>query len=113
MNEISYKENKDQLYVVTPTIHSYPMSKHAGFNVYLKLENLQKPGSFKIRGSEAVYKKAIQNGYHKITCASAGNAGITSAYVANQLGVPITVVMPVTTPQDTLNKISEQSIKIT
>lgn len=55
-----------------------------------------------------MFLQAIQNGYHALTCASAGNAGITSAYVANQLGVPITVVMPVTTPQDTLNRISEQ-----
>ena len=38
------------LHIVTPTVHSTPLSKCAGFEVYLKLENLQIPGSFKIRG---------------------------------------------------------------
>lgn len=38
------------LYIETPTIHSLPMSKLVGYPVYLKLENLQIPGSFKQRG---------------------------------------------------------------
>ena len=44
--------NRDekQLHLVTPTIRSIPISTLTGFDVYLKLENLQIPGSFKIRG---------------------------------------------------------------
>lgn len=38
------------IYIETPAILSTPLSKYAGFQVYLKQENLQVPGSFKIRG---------------------------------------------------------------
>jgi L-serine/L-threonine ammonia-lyase len=45
------------LHIVTPTIHSMPISKLTGYDVYLKLENLQIPGSFKIRGIGNLIKK--------------------------------------------------------
>lgn len=38
------------IYIETPAILSTPLSNSTGFKVYLKLENLQVPGSFKIRG---------------------------------------------------------------
>ena len=43
---------KGIFHIVTPTIRSTPISKKTGFDVYLKLENLQVSGSFKIRGVE-------------------------------------------------------------
>lgn len=48
-----------QLHIVTPTIQSMPLTKIAGFDVYLKLENLQIPGSFKIRGIGNLIKKVL------------------------------------------------------
>lgn len=49
----------EQLHIVTPTIQSMPLSKIAGFDVYLKLENLQIPGSFKIRGIGNLIKQVL------------------------------------------------------
>lgn len=46
-----------QLHLVTPTIKSLPISASSGLDVYLKLENLQIPGSFKIRGVGNLVKK--------------------------------------------------------
>ena len=43
-------EGGDRLYLTTPVIHSSVMSQKANLDIYLKLENLQPPGSFKIRG---------------------------------------------------------------
>ena len=51
--------DKTQLHITTPTIKSTPISKVAGFDVYLKLENLQIPGSFKIRGIGNLVSKVI------------------------------------------------------
>ena len=47
---MSCGDDKKPLHIVTPIVRSTPISKKAGFDVYLKLENLQVPGSFKIRG---------------------------------------------------------------
>lgn len=46
------------LHIKTPAILSTPLSKCAGLQVYLKLENLQVPGSFKIRGIGNLCQKA-------------------------------------------------------
>lgn len=40
----------DRLYIETPLIESIPLSKVSGLTVYLKLENTQPSGSFKLRG---------------------------------------------------------------
>lgn len=45
------------LYLVTPVIESRPMKLLTGFEVFLKLENLQPPGSFKCRGISHQCKK--------------------------------------------------------
>jgi threonine synthase len=65
-----------KLHLQTPTVFSPPLSKLSGFSVYLKLENLQVPGSFKIRGVGNLCQKAKQNGCKRIVCASGGNAGL-------------------------------------
>lgn len=87
--------------VLLPTklIHSPGFSDEYGNEVYLKPENLQRTGAFKIRGA-----------YHKINnlsdvekskgliCSSAGNHAQGVAYAAKVLGVKATIVMPKTTP---------------
>jgi threonine dehydratase len=66
-----------------------------GVNIYLKLENLQPWGSFKIRPAFNVLKsmdpQRLQGG---VLTASAGNFGQGLAFAARQIGVPITVVVP-------------------
>ncbi|XP_053375571.1 serine dehydratase-like [Mercenaria mercenaria] len=97
-----------QLHMVTPTIQSMPISKITGYNVYLKLENLQIPGSFKIRGIGNLIKKASQHGCKKIVCASGGNAGLAAAYAAKTLGVPATIVLPQSTPGFVADKLRDE-----
>ena len=66
-----------------------------GLNIYLKLENLQPWGSFKIRPAFNVLKsmdpRRLRGG---VLTASAGNFGQGLAFAARQIGVPITAVVP-------------------
>jgi threonine dehydratase len=66
-----------------------------GVNIYLKLENLQPWGSFKIRPAFNVLKSMDpQRMRGGVLTASAGNFGQGLAFAARQIGVPITVVVP-------------------
>ncbi|MBZ5200854.1 threonine/serine dehydratase [Planomicrobium chinense] len=78
----------------TPVLTSGLLNERTGNEVYLKAEHLQKTGSFKIRGATNAVKQAIQEGAQFITAASSGNHGQAVAYIADQLGVPATIVVP-------------------
>ena len=79
----------------TPTEKSDALSNLAGREVYLKLENLQKTGAFKIRGAlHALLRKDARDRANGVVTASAGNHGQGVAYAAQLLGVPATVVLP-------------------
>src|SRR5215475_1579157 len=70
-----------------------------GPQVYLKLENLQPIGSFKLRGAAAVLANAKPDEVSAgVVTASAGNMGQGAAWFAQRLGVPCTVVVPPTAP---------------
>ncbi len=67
--------------------------------IYLKLENLQPIGSFKIRGAANVMAKTPRERLERgVLTASAGNMAQGVAYCARRLGVPATVVSPDTAP---------------
>jgi threonine dehydratase len=69
-------------------------------DVYLKLENLQPIGSFKIRGAANVMAKTPRERLERgVLTASAGNMAQGVAYCARRMGVPATVVSPDTAPQ--------------
>ena len=93
------------LHLKTPLIHSSYMSSIVGRPVYLKLENLQAPGSFKIRGIGNTCQKALENGYKRLVGSSGGNAGLAMAYAANLLNMPLTLFIPKSTPQMMLDLI--------
>ncbi|MCM3739749.1 threonine/serine dehydratase [Oceanobacillus luteolus] len=78
----------------TPILHSTQLSEICGNNMYFKAEHLQKTGSFKIRGATNKVKKAVKGKARFITTASSGNHGQAVAYIANQLRVPATIVVP-------------------
>ncbi len=78
----------------TPLIYSNSFSKLSGAQVYLKAENLQKTGSFKVRG--AFNKMSGVSG--NIVAASMGNHAQAVAYAAGNLGIHAKIVMPVTSP---------------
>jgi threonine dehydratase len=75
----------------TPLIHSHSLSALSGAQVYLKLENLQKTGAFKVRG--AINKIIGVNG-DKVIAASMGNHAQAVAFAARMLGKKAKIVMP-------------------
>jgi len=77
----------------TPLIHSNSLSNLSGADVYLKLENLQKTGSFKVRGA---FNKLLTVKDQKVVAASMGNHAQAVAYAAGKLGKKATIVMPET-----------------
>jgi threonine dehydratase len=83
----------------TPTEKSDALSGLAGREVYLKLENLQKTGSFKIRGAlNALLRMDPTRRASGVITASAGNHGQGVAYAAKLLGIPACVVLPIGVP---------------
>ena len=83
----------------TPMLPAPPLSALTGAEVYVKYENLQVTNSFKERGAcvklAALDKDERRRG---VIAMSAGNHAQAVAYHARRLGIPATIVMPVTTP---------------
>ena len=74
--------------------------------IYLKLENIQICGSFKIRGAGNEILSLGDNPWTKgVWTASAGNMGLALAWWANKLKIPCTVVVPENAPQVKLSQI--------
>lgn len=83
----------------TPLERSKSFSSISGANVYLKLENLQTTGSFKVRGAYYMISRLTPEEAAKgVLCASAGNHAQGVAYAASALGIKSTVFMPVFAP---------------
>ncbi|MCL6616658.1 MAG: pyridoxal-phosphate dependent enzyme, partial [Anoxybacillus ayderensis] len=79
----------------TPLEFSQTFSRLSNNRVYMKLENLQKTGSFKVRGS---YNKIMllsdEEKSRGVIAASAGNHAQGVAYSSRMIGIPCTIVMP-------------------
>lgn len=84
---------------LTPLERSKSFSAMSDAEVYLKLENLQTTGSFKVRGAYYKIKNLTpEEAANGVLCASAGNHAQGVAYAASRLGVKSTVFMPVFAP---------------
>ena len=80
----------------TPLVYSPTLSSLCGYEVYLKLETMQKAGSFKVRGAmNRILSRRYEIGERGVAAASAGNHAQGVAVAAQVAGVPATVVMPV------------------
>ncbi|HKD19310.1 MAG TPA: pyridoxal-phosphate dependent enzyme [Thermoanaerobaculia bacterium] len=79
----------------TPIEESPELSRQAGAPVFLKLENLQLTGSFKIRGAFFVMSRLSADEQRRgiVTC-SAGNHGKAVAFVSRELGIPAEIHVP-------------------
>ncbi len=84
------------LHIETPLIESAAMAGHDGARTWLKMEALQPPGSFKIRGVGLACETYLQRGARRFISSSGGNAGIAAAYAGRRLKVPVVVVVPET-----------------
>ena len=85
---------KDTVYL-SPCPHSIPLSELTGMQIYCKLDNLQRTGSFKERGAaNALAQLPPEQKKRGVIAASAGNHAQALAYQGKLFGVPATVVMP-------------------
>jgi threonine dehydratase len=84
----------------TPLTRSAPLSAIAGGDVFLKLENEQITGSFKLRGALNVLATLPADVRSRgVVASSAGNHGLGVAYAARHEGVKATIFVPSTAPQ--------------
>lgn len=93
------KKRVDEVIIPTPLIYSEAFSKECKNQVYIKPENLQRTGAFKIRGAYNKIVKMDDEAKAKgLIASSAGNHAQGVAYAASKLGVKATIVMPKHTP---------------
>ena len=97
----------------TPLVYSDYFSKTTGNHVYLKPENMQLTGAYKIRG--AYYKTQILTEEQKskgLITASAGNHAQGVAYAAQKSGLHATIVMPTNTPLVKVNNTKDYGAEV-
>ena len=97
----------------TRLIYSPALSKSTGDQIYIKPENMQVTGAYKIRG--AYYKISTLTQEEKergLITASAGNHAQGVAYAAQAAGVKATVVMPTTTPLVKVNNTKDYGAEV-
>lgn len=104
--------NEKSLHIETPLIESRSLSIHAGRPVWLKLDALQPPGSFKIRGIGHASQEYARRGAERLISSSGGNAGIAVAYAGQQLAIPVVVVVPKTTSERAKALIRQEGAEI-
>ena len=79
----------------TPLVLSDAASARAGIPAYLKLENLQRTGAFKVRGALSKIKTfTLEQRRRGVICASSGNHGLGVAYASSQMDARCIVVLP-------------------
>ena len=97
-------ERVRRLLRVTPLVPAPALGRRTGADVWLKLENLQRTGSFKVRGAAArlaaLAAEASADGRPKrVVAASAGNHGLGIALAASTFGLEATVLVSAQTPE--------------
>lgn len=97
----------------TPLEHSPHLSELCGGEVWLKLENLQLTGSFKIRGAlNKLLQLSDEAKERGVIAASSGNHGQGVGYAARELGVEATIVVPRNTPGVKLDAIRRYGVDL-
>ena len=86
------------LHGTTPLVEHVALSHATGKRIFLKLENLQASGSFKLRGIGKLCQNAHARGARRLVCPSGGNAGFAAAVAGKALGMTTLIVVPATTP---------------
>ncbi len=106
--EIWKAKQRIKPYVIrTALTYSHELSELTGSNIYIKFENLQEIGAFKIRGAaNKILSLTAEQKAKGISTFSTGNHGLAVAYMANRLGMKATVCMSKHVPSVKVNKIS-------
>ncbi|MCK3881517.1 threonine ammonia-lyase IlvA [Streptococcus suis] len=106
-------KNVEQAYEVlkrvvvrTPMDYSRYLSEKYGATIYIKRENEQRVRSFKIRGAYyAISQLSDEEKALGVVCASAGNHAQGVAYTCQEMQIPATIFMPITTPQQKIGQV--------
>ena len=99
----------------TPTVRSNSLSLHVSndCSIYLKLDNLQDIGAFKVRGAaNAIQSMTDEERKNGVTTFSTGNHGLAVAYVAKRIGIRAVVCISNDVPPAKVNKIREAGAEI-
>ncbi|WP_223516999.1 pyridoxal-phosphate dependent enzyme [Pseudomonas sp. GL-B-19] len=99
------------LHIRTPLILHWGLSTPTR-RIWLKMENLQPSGSFKLRGMGLLCSQAKAQGKRRVVCPSGGNAGFATAIAAASLGLSACIVVPHTTPETTRARIRKTGAEV-
>src|SRR4030042_5388663 len=108
------RQNIAHLVRRTPLQHSGALSKRVASDVWLKLENLQLTGAFKVRGAvNRIASLSAEERARGVVAPSSGNFALGVAYAAHVLGgVSVHLFMPISTPVTKVDKLAEFWAKI-
>ncbi len=97
----------------TPFSYAPILSEMSGYDVYLKKENLQRTGAFKLRGAFNKIATLVESGKRGgVVAASAGNHAQGVAFSAKHFGIEATIVMPESTPLTKVQGVKEFGAKV-
>ena len=105
-NAIAARREMKRLFEPTPLQRNAYLSQRHGAEIWLKREDLSPVRSYKIRGAYNAIRKHLDRApeARRFVCASAGNHAQGVAYVCRHFGVHGVVFMPITTPQQKVDK---------
>ena len=119
MNDLSLKDFEVAQERLRPILHhteldpSSTFSAMTGGEIFLKCENRQKTGSFKIRGASNKIAALVEQGnVNSVVASSAGNHAQGVAYAAKKFGIPATIVMPKAAPLAKVNATEGYGAKV-
>lgn len=102
-----------QILSPTPMFHSLPLSHAQGTDVYMKLENYQEIGAFKVRGAaNKMLQLSPEEKKAGVATFSTGNHGLAVAYVARKLGISATVCISPGVPRAKVDAIRQMGAEI-
>ncbi|MFF7634699.1 threonine/serine dehydratase [Kitasatospora sp. NPDC008050] len=96
----------------TPVVRSDELDRRAGARLWLKAENLQRGGSFKVRGALLAVERLVAGGSVGMVAQSTGNHAIAVALAARELGVPATLVLPEDAAPTKIRRIREAGAEV-
>lgn len=99
------------LHLNTPLLRAAP-SLFSHREVWLKMDALQPSGSFKLRGVGRLVQQSAADGAKAIVCASGGNAGFAATHAAVALGLPVTIVLPLTSSAAVAEKLAARGAEV-
>ncbi len=114
LNEIQTAQNRLKGVVHnTPFSYAPILSQMSGYEIYLKKENLQRTGAFKLRGAFNKIAALVEDGKCAgVVAASAGNHAQGVAFAAKHFGIEATIVMPESTPLTKVQGVRELDAEV-